>query len=245
MQQLNEQGILKLQPGDTLGILIAAQDFFNLNEQPHVGRGQPMQLSVVTPDQLLVMLDRQELELRQRLEQIIKELEQLQELLVNLQAEAEASSDSAPRLSSLWAQQSILQADKSQQELSSVAARVDNLRQQLINNRIDSYDRQERLQAKVLVPLRSLLVKEYPELSKRLSDLQSATQTSSGASEAVAAKSALVVVLQRLEEIKANMQDIEDFNEIVDLVRGLLEDQEKLLSDTEQQQRQRILDLLR
>ena len=41
------------------------------------------------------------------------------------------------------------------------------------------------------------------------------------------------------------MQDIEDFNEIIDLVRGLLDDQEKVLSETEKEQRQRILDLLR
>ena len=49
----------------------------------------------------------------------------------------------------------------------------------------------------------------------------------------------------KLEAIKSNMQDIEDFNEIIDLVRGLLDDQEKVLSETEKEQRQRILDLLR
>ncbi len=250
MQQLGEQGVMQLQAGDTLGMLVAAQDYYDLNQQPHIGRGQPIQLSVVTADQLLVMLDRQELELRQRLELIVSELEQLQDVLVKLQAESEAESDIAQRLAGLWAQQSLLQADKSQQELMSVAARVDNLRQQLINNRIDSYDRQERLQLKVLLPLRELMAQEYPTLSTSLSELQAATikgsgPARSGASEAATANRALVVVLQRLEEIKANMQDIEDFNEIVDLVRGLLDDQEKLLSETEQQQRQRILDLLR
>ena len=76
-------------------------------------------------------------------------------------------------------------------------------------------------------------------------NLQTATLAGGGAKPAGEASHALDVVLLKLEEIKANMQDIEDFNEIVDLVRGLLDDQEKVLTETEQEQRKRILDLLR
>lgn len=275
LDQLQQQGRLQLAPGATLGLVVAASDFYDLGPQPQVGRGQPLQLSVVTPDQLLVMLDRQELELRQRLEQIISELEQLREVLQTLKsdlpqaaaqledqprvdrletpsfvsAEQEATretrAEQTQRLAGLWAQQSVLQADKSQQELSSVAARVDNLRQQLVNNRIDSYDRQERLLSKVGLPLRELLASEYRTLQRSLADLQSATLAGGGAQSAAGASAALDAVLLKLDAIKSNMQDIEDFNEIVDLVRGLLDDQEKILTETEQQQRQRILDLLK
>ncbi len=285
LDQLQQQGKLQLQPGATLGLVVAARDFYDLGPQPHVGRGQPLQLSVVTPDQLLVMLDRQELELRQRLEQIISELVQLREVLQTLkndlpqaaaqleiqpanalskshrfvavqqvavqqEATRETRAEQTQRLAGLWAQQSVLQADKSQQELSSVAARVDNLRLQLVNNRVDSYDRQERLLSKVGLPLRELLTSEYRTLQRSLADLQSATIAGGGAqptAQATASLSnaALDAVLLKLDEIKSNMQDIEDFNEIVDLVRGLLDDQEKLLSETEQEQRKRILDLLK
>ncbi|MCC7337370.1 MAG: hypothetical protein IT422_19955 [Pirellulaceae bacterium] len=270
LEQLVQQGTTQLAPGATLGIVVSASDYYDLKPQPHVGRGQPVQLSVVTPDQLLVILDRQELELRQRLEQIVAELEQLREVLqtlknelpptalrtrpadsargmIALQQEAmrESRAEQVQRLSGLWAQQSILQADKSQQELSSVAARVDNLRQQLVNNRIDSYDRQERLLSKVGVPLRELLAAEYPVLQRNLADLQSATLAGGGSQAAAESSRALDAVLLKLDAIKSNMQDIEDFNEIIDLVRGLLDDQEKVLSETEQEQRKRILELLR
>lgn len=270
LEQLVQQGTAQLAPGATLGIVVSASDYYDLKPQPHVGRGQPVQLSVVTPDQLLVILDRQELELRQRLEQIVAELEQLREVLqtlknelpptamrtrsadsargmIALQQEAmrESRAEQVQRLSGLWAQQSILQADKSQQELSSVAARVDNLRQQLVNNRIDSYDRQERLLSKVGVPLRELLAAEYPVLQRSLADLQSATLAGGGSRAAAESSRALDAVLLKLDTIKSNMQDIEDFNEIIDLVRGLLDDQEKVLSETEQEQRKRILELLR
>jgi hypothetical protein len=270
LEQLGQQGTLQLAPGATLGMLVAASDYYDLKPQPHVGRGQPVQLSVVTSDQLLVMLDRQELELRQRLEQIVTELEQLREVLQTLksdlpanalrildarqpsglvavqeEATRESRAEQVQRLSGLWAQQSVLQADKSQQELSSVAARVDNLRQQLVNNRIDSYDRQERLLSKVGLPLRELLANEYQVLQRSLSNLQTATLAGGGAQPADEASRALVAVLLKLEAIKSNMQDIEDFNEIIDLVRGLLDDQEKVLSETEAEQRKRILELLR
>lgn len=284
LDQLQQQGKLQLMPGATVGLVVAASDYYDLGPQPHVGRGQPLQLSVVTPDQLLVMLDRQELELRQRLEQIISELEQLREVLQTLkndlpQAAAqfdggqfnrqrldkqqnshlfvaaqqestqETRAEQTQRLAGLWAQQSVLQADKSQQELSSVAARVDNLRQQLVNNRIDSYDRQERLLSKVGLPLRELLASEYRTLQRSLADLQSATLAGgvqpAAQSSATLSSAALDAVLLKLDQIKSNMQDIEDFNEIVDLVRGLLDDQEKILTETEQEQRKRILDLLK
>ncbi len=269
LEKLQEQQQLALEPGMTVGLVVTARDYYNLGDARHVGRGQGVQLSIVTPDQLLVILDRQELELRQRLELIVSELAQLRQVLQTMKTDlppanggrelssasswvaipqigkSESPAEVAQRLAGLWSQQSVLQADKSQQELLSVAARVDNLRLQLVNNRIDSYDRQERLQEKVGAPLRTLLAGEYETLRTSLAALQTAALAGAGRESADVAAKALEVVLLKLEAIKASMQDIEDFNEIVDLVRGLLEDQEKVLTETEQEHRKRILDLLR
>ncbi len=93
--------------------------------------------------------------------------------------------------------------------------------------------------------LRELLAAEYPVLQRNLADLQSATLAGGGSQAAAESSRALDAVLLKLDAIKSNMQDIEDFNEIIDLVRGLLDDQEKVLSETEQEQRKRILELLR
>ena len=40
------------------------------------------------------------------------------------------------------------------------------------------------------------------------------------------------------------MLDIESYNEIIDLVRGLVEDQESLLNESEKRRKSNILDLL-
>ncbi len=255
-----EQGF-SLAPDSTLGLVVSARDYFDLDEQQHVGRGQPLQLAVVTADQLLVLLDRQELELRQRLELIIEELKQVDEVLEQLGSsfeqptiavQEEPDADKSEelraqrrRMAVLRAQQSQLQCDKSEQELSGVANRVENLRLQLLNNRIDSYDRQNRLREKVHDPLVNLLANEYQTLNRKLAELQTATLSDQGFEQTQASLAALNHVLDALESIKSNMLDIESFNEIVDLVRTLLEDQESLLNETEEQQKARILDLLK
>ncbi|MBX3422713.1 MAG: hypothetical protein KF752_14255 [Pirellulaceae bacterium] len=239
-QALAQQGTLRLQPGSTVGLCVQATDYYNLDDLPHAGRGQPQQLAVVTPDQLLVILDRQELELRQRLEQIIDELQQLQQALSGLSE----ATDSQP-VATLRAQQSQLQSDKSRQELAGIASRTQNVRLQLRNNRIDSLDRQQRLLEKVEQPLGQLLADQYSQLDRAMIELQSAVAADRGQPVAVAALTWLEKILIALEEIKSSMLDLESFNEIIDLVRGLLDEQERLLKETEETQKARILDLFK
>ena len=84
---------------------------------------------------------------------------------------------------------------------------------------------------------------EYPGLTDDLLALQEAA-AQGGKQEADAAIASLDDVLLKLLEIKENMLDIESFNEIIDLVRGLIEDQDKLLEKTKKEKRQKLLDLL-
>jgi hypothetical protein len=302
--QLSRAGLVQLQPGMTVGVSVTATDYFNLDELPRTGRGQPVQLAVVTDDQLLVILDRQELELRQRLEQILSELNQLNEALgglreelIGLESSAQLDSlrDTTPgmvyqkshgntqklvrtpvqgipqwlvgnilsfpytqteqedsqkrnqrqstvRMSVLRAQQTQLQTDKSRQELAGIANRIEHLRLQLVNNRIDSQDRQQRLLEQVQIPLTGLLGGEYVQLDRKVSELVSATMIGQGTTQANEAMVSLEKILLELEKIRANLLDIESFNELIDLVRGLLDAQEKILSETEETQRIRILD---
>lgn len=294
----------KVSTDATLGLAVSATDRFDLEGFQHKGSGQPIQLAVVTEDKLLVLLDRQELELRQRLELIISELTQLRDVLRGLAgspapaARTPAASDAprqsrmmrqpayvamaawspqtetskaaspagatlpkdtrqgatesppdaelAQRLALLRAQQSVLQADKSQQELLGVAARVEEVRLQLINNRIDSIDRQARLRDRVYLPLQALLANEMEIFRKRLSQLQTAAMSPAGSvQQAMAAAEANDRVLLALDGIVANMLDLESFNEIVDLMRGILEDEERLLDETQKKQRQDLLNLIK
>lgn len=284
-RQLAESGVLTIKPGTIVGLSVRATDRYDLGGQGHVGRGQAQQLAVVTPDQLLVILDRQELELRQRLEQIISELNQLNDALRSLVEQlttletanhilkrdsfsgagasafiqtdtpeptvqesegfSEAERQNLQRIAALRAQQGVLQTDKSRQELAGIALRVENLRLQLQHNRIDSLDRQQRLLEKVQKPLQELLAAEYANLDRHMSQLQNAAQSGAGKLEARSALDSLESVIQALESIKSSMLDIESYNEIIDLVRTLLEEQDRLLKETEETQKARVLELLK
>ena len=79
---------------------------------------------------------------------------------------------------------------------------------------------------------------------QQLLDLQTAGLTGDGLSEILAVKATLNRVIAMLEQIKSKMLDIESFNEIIDLVRELLDDQETLLKETQEQQKAQLLDIL-
>lgn len=301
LQKMSSEGQLTLAPGVTIGLSIRGKDRYNLGGGEHIGRGQPQQLTVVTNDDLLKVLDRQELELRQRLEQIINELGQMRDVMESLVEQLteletawkqkasnslatdifvttstisnrglvqdEIAADEKPkldeaqekkaaedlaaqrqaiqRLSVLKAQQSQLQADKSRQELASIVNRVENLRLQLVNNRIDSVDRQLRLLEQVEKPLSALLAGEYAELDRQIARLQNAVTSGKGRESAELSAQSLEKIIATLEAIKASMLDIESFNEIVDLVRGLLDEQERLLKETEEAQSARVLEIFK
>ncbi|MGN6547686.1 MAG: hypothetical protein ACTHK7_21735, partial [Aureliella sp.] len=124
--------------------------------------------------------------------------------------------------------------------------RVEDIRLQLINNRTDSIDRQTRLQDRVHEPLQKVLAGEMEELRSRLGQLQTAVMSpAGGAAQATAAAEANDRLLVALDGIVANLLDLESYNEIVDLVRGILEDEERLLEETQKKQKQSIFDLLK
>lgn len=96
-QRQRNENPLKLKPGDKVTLAVKASDLYNLNgygaqENPHTGVGDPVQLDVVTPDELLSLLERRELELRRRLEQIYEEMTQMRDGLVRVENELSESA---------------------------------------------------------------------------------------------------------------------------------------------------------
>ncbi|HBE67867.1 MAG TPA: hypothetical protein DDW52_06935 [Planctomycetaceae bacterium] len=271
--KLTESGELDLEPGQSLSLVVTATDRYDLSDSPRAGSSRPVQLAVVTVDQLLVLLDREELQHRKSIEKVYFELEQMrgllgetEELIETMIAESESnqqnpgSSDdgdtatgraatggglSTDRLAGVKAQQCVLQVDKSEQELAALASQIDDLRQQLANNRIDSTDRQQRLSEKVVEPLTTLLNGDYEQLQQRLSVLQRAIRGKRGREEVRLALESTQVVLLALADIRDSMLDMESFNEIIDRLRGIVDEQNQILEETQSEQKRRIFDLLK
>ncbi len=84
LRDIRDQKKIQLEPGQTVSLTLLARDYFDLHPSERFGRSNPIQLSVVTPSQLLILLERRELAMRSRMELIVSELNQLRELLTRM-----------------------------------------------------------------------------------------------------------------------------------------------------------------
>ena len=119
---------------------------------------------------------------------------------------------------------------------------------ELINNRIDSKDRRERLGQKIKIPLEALLESKWKPFAMQITQLEgtigklTAEELSVQIDQSVANNNDIIATLNA---ILADMIEIQDLNEIIDRVRGLLDQQSKYLDRSKQEQKKSTLDLLK
>ncbi len=109
---------------------------------------------------------------------------------------------------------------------------------------MDSTDRRERLENRIQAPLNSVITGSFPKLKLAIRDLiQLTPDSSAGPNKTSETIQFTAIVINELDNVLQNMLDIESYNEIVDMVRAMLEQQEKILERTKTEQKQRVLDL--
>jgi hypothetical protein len=265
---------LELQPGDKLVLSIKGSDKYDLDGSPNVGSSDRYQLDVVTPDVLLAILESREIGQRRRFEQILEEMTQARDFLNRVlststirgtepgdvldAADASDQDTSDPArlaernqsLRLLRTQQAYQQGRKSGQELLGVATAFRDIREELINNRIDTEDRKQRLKELIADPMQLIAETMFPELDRRVEQLEKLLTDSMskrqfdpqvGDAEAKAAVQQANDILAELEEILQQMLDLETFNELLDIVRQLMKDQQELIEKTESERKQGLL----
>jgi len=268
---------LELRAGDKLMLAIKAADKYDLGDSPNAGSSDRRQLDVVTPDTLVAILESREIGLRRRFEQIIEEMTQARDFLNRVKspststgaepedaAGAEEPGDEKPdeekaaertqSLRLLRVQQSLQQTRKSAQELLGVATSFRDIREELINNRVDTKDRKNRLKELIADPMELVGETMFPELERRLDRLEKVLledlnakkyDINTGAEEAAAAVEQANDILAELEKILQQMLDLETFSELLDIVRQLLKDQERMIDETTKERKKGLLRDLR
>lgn len=164
------------------------------------------------------------------------------------------AAERAQSLRVLRVQQALQQTRKSAQELLGVAAGFHDIREELTNNRVDTEDRKTRLKELIADPLQAIGETMFPELERReqvlekllLDDLNTKRYDSGrGQSEAAAAIRQANDILAELDGILQQMLDLETFNELLDIVRQLIGEQERVLGETQKTHNQMQRNLLR
>ncbi len=260
-----------LRPGDALSLVVRAADRYDLNGGPNVGSGDRYQLDVVTPDVLLSMLESREIGLRRRFELIVGEMRQARDDLNRVRypvpsgglewdEDAPGEQESAPdaetvaerrqALRLLRSQQALQQTRKSMHEVLGVAASFADVRQELINNRVDTEDRMQRLKDWISDPLQEIGERRFPELEALVEQLEAVlTEALDGGrfepevarDEATDALAQVDRILAELEEVLQQMLDLETFSELLEIVRQLIEDQQRLIERTEAERKEGLL----
>jgi hypothetical protein len=269
---------LDIKPGDKLFLVVRASDKFDLAGEPHVATGDRYQLDVVTPEELLARLEAREIGLRRRFELIIDEMTQMRDSLLRVKASLspaaaggsepedvrsdddldaaaltpEQKAQRASELRQLRVQRAIQQSLKSVAEVQGVAAGFLGIREELINNRVDTEDRKNRLKDQIADPLNRTCSEQFPRLDERLGALDTLLREigakpagDQAGSPADLAIDQANLVISELEAVLSKMQDLETYNELLDIVRDLLKDQGKLIERTQQERKRQTLDALK
>ena len=256
---------LKLTPGQKFLVGVKAADRCTLGHGPNVGASEQWLLDVVTPEQLRSMLQARELVLRQRFEAIVQEVTETRDLLARVghrtpragKAEkadsdldhrtGDASRTASPSLAmdALSVERAIQTARKNAHETLSVAEAFDDLRLQLINNRIDTEEWKRRLADGIANPLRQVGEKMFPELDRLLLVLK---ESLADQHEAVRyggqARQQVEEILVAMRKVLDRMLEMEDFNEAVELLRAIIKQQEQIGDQTKQRHKQKLRELL-
>lgn len=224
---------LKLEEGDEINLGVYAQDGDVLNG-PHISHGEIFSFKIVSKDELLAKLNDREINLRLRFEQIESEIKDLRTLLVNQREAAASPQDNANSLNA-FVERSLHQLRKNHTESRSVEVGFENLREEMVNNRVDTKELLERIDDGVITPLHELNEDAFLEADRKFGVLRLAIQQQG---EVLAATEetipAVDAVLDQMARILAEMRDRGTFNDLIQNLQSIIERQEQLLEKTEE-----------
>lgn len=235
---------LDLQVGSTLTLTVIAEDGDNING-PHRSQGELYEFVIVPPEEILALLAEKELNLRQRLEQIERDLQAVQVLLLEAHgrvAERETviaqggSATEIDRLSGLIEgaqERTISDVHQNHTETRTIELLMQEIRAEMINNRIDSAEALDRIDRGILAHLQVINEQDFPEVDQALALFGLANQSRANPTEHIdVAQISIERLLQRIAIVLAEMRRRESFNELRDILARMLERQRQILEET-------------
>ncbi|MEX0612841.1 MAG: hypothetical protein WD229_12040, partial [Pirellulales bacterium] len=133
---------------------------------------------------------------------------------------------------------------QSADEIAGVAEGFDDLGDQITNNRIDNPDLKSRLREQIAQPLHRISGQRMPELAGQLKSLERHVEDpAAGAPELAKAKALADEILVEMRQVLDRMLELETYNEVVALLRGIITDQDDISRRTKERQKARLRSL--
>ena len=268
-KQQSERAEFDLKPGDRIVVVAKAADHCNLDTTSNVGSSDLFELEVVTSDRLLTLLETREIGLRRRLEQILEELTGTRDSLVRVRLSnhgedlkpdessppvvqdpedgAVGDQDAFERIRSLRllrVQRALQDVQRSESEIFGVGVAFDDIRMELVNNRVDTVKRISRLDEQIAGPLKQIAVTAFPPLVESLQLLEQRINAEQQSQLAENSINQLNQILLDLDKILSRILDLETYNQLLEIVRAMMDDQDRLIDETEQRRDELAVELL-
>lgn len=246
---------MDLAVGQKLTLTVVAEDADNLNG-PHVARSQKFSFKIVSNEELLSLLYQRELNLRRRFEQIIAEVKQTRADLIlhrskadgvaKASAEEKAKSSEISNAVIASVIRSLHAIRKNSTETISVEESFQDIREELINNAVHTPQMLERIDEKIVKPLHSINTGDYPAVDESLGALKLLLDDSRdplpGLDESIAQIGAM---LDQMDTILKEMQRLETFQEAIELLKSIIDQQQQLEDRTKSERKKRRIQELK
>jgi hypothetical protein len=238
--------VLALEPlglpvGRTVELAVTATDTCTLTGGPNTGTSDVWSLAVVTPEALVAMLEAREIILRRRYESCVADLTQARDGFAaprragGAEDPAEgaevvgAGGDRAAEAAGLGEATS-----RAIGETKELAEAFRGIRLEFDNNQLLTPELEARLIAQIADPLAVLAAQDLPALAAACRAGQSREELLRRAD----------LVLARMRAVLDKMMELESFNEVLELLRGMIRTQEQIRAETLEQQKRRAREAL-
>ncbi len=140
-------------------------------------------------------------------------------------------------------QRAIQNGRKNAQETQGVAEGFDDIREELVNNRLDTTELRTRLKDRIADPLKQIVAERFPELELRLETLHTRlTDAEKGPAGLARGQQQMDQILVEMNQVLSQMLELETFNEAIALLRRIMESQQQINDKTKKQRRSLLED---
>ena len=248
---------LDLAEGQTLTLTVFAQDGDNLNG-PHESRGERYTFKIVSQEELLSILYSKEINLRQRFEQIIKEVEDTRADLilhgtkVEQIKEMKAAGGDLQEIEQLQtavqvsAERALHQVRKNTSETAVVEQGFADILEELVNNAVHTRQMVDRIDGLIVKPLHGIVTVDFPSVDGAIGVFKLANEKGNDPTSAIdESVEQINVMLEHMQKVLAEMEDLAKFHEAISKLKAIIEDSQQLKQQTEDERKRSIINKVR
>lgn len=244
---------LELKEGQKLTLAIMASDGDD-QTGPHKVRSESFDFVIVSPEELLGRLYDQEVNLRARLEQILEESSRVQKDLTEQQNRASerlSLREKPPQMAadkgtweaqlrqldiaiSAGAERNLHLIRKNHAECRSIEAAFRDIREEMVNNRVDTQTLLERIDGGIVAPLKLINDVTYTDVDQRIGIYRLREEQQTDPRAAITDSLATVErLIEQLKKVLSEMRERESINDLKKRLQEMIERMEKLNEATE------------